>query len=59
MLSERHLLYLFGSIPYIMPLDHCKCYALTYINVEKVKDAWVKDKRKIDGYREKKIQRNS
>lgn len=37
-------------MPYIMPLDHCKCYAWTCINFEKVKDAWVKDERKIDGY---------
>lgn len=27
--------------------------------MKKVKDEWFKDERKIDGYREKKIQRNS
>lgn len=48
-------------MPYTMPLDHCKCYAWACINFEKVKDTWVKDERKIDGYavERKKMQRET
>lgn len=43
----------------IMMLDNFKCYSWICIALKKVKDEWFKDERKIDGYREKKIQRNS
>lgn len=43
----------------IMMLDNFKCYSWMCIALKKVKDEWVKDERKIDGYREKKIRRNS
>lgn len=43
----------------LMTLDNFKCYSRMCIALKKVKDEWFKDERKIDGYREKKIRRNS
>lgn len=42
-----------------MPLDPHKCYSLVCIASKKLRDGWAKDERKIDGYRVKKMQRNS